>query len=222
VTTRRGTKPWPPEDRDEIPWPPPKLPGPAPKAAFYLPDRLWRLHWEEDPNSPPRYPSGRWRFDAPDGAYPVTYANISEHHVFVEVYGDVDEFQIIEEQAERKLSYAESSRPLALVDLGDAEVLRALRIDLRICTTVDYERTMAWSKQLREWLPDADGIRYLGRKGGREDNVCLFLDRCAADILWTPCGTLAENEKLVLEASDMFDLAFDFTVPGHWPEGAGW
>jgi hypothetical protein len=180
------------------------------------PEKLWRLHWEDDPNLPDRHSAGRWRFDAPDGSYPVTYANLSKQHVFVEVYGDIDDAQLIERQAERKISYATLRRPIQVIDLGDSETLRALKVDLRICTTVDYQRTMQWGQRLREWSPHAEGIRYLGRKGGREDNYCLFLDRCAGALDWTCCGTLVENEALVLEASDKFNMSFDFTIPGIW------
>jgi hypothetical protein len=91
------------------------------------PEKLWRLHWEDDPNVPDRHASGRWRFDAPNGSYPVTYANLSEQHVFVEVYGDIDDDQLIERQADRKLSYATLRRPIQVVDLGDSEILRSLR-----------------------------------------------------------------------------------------------
>lgn len=49
---------------------------------------MWRLHWEDDPRQPRRYPSGRYRFDAPRGEYPVTYGNRDQLATFREVYGD--------------------------------------------------------------------------------------------------------------------------------------
>jgi len=177
---------------------------------------IWRLHREADPNRPRRYPAGKWRFDAPTGSYPVTYANVSKHHVFVEVFGDVDDAQIIEGESGRKLSSASFRRSIQVLDLGDSAVLRALRLDLRISTTIDYARTMRWSELLHDSLDDAEAIRYLGRKGGREDNYCFFLDRCADALEWRCCGDLASNEALVLEAGDMFDLVFDFTIPTAW------
>jgi hypothetical protein len=219
VTVARGTKPWPPDDFDAIAWPPAALPGKRPKLRPDRPDVLWRLHWEEDPNDPPRYPTGKWRFDAPDGSYPVTYASTSELHVFVEVYGDIDDAQIIEDQAQRRISSATLNRPVDVIDLGDAATLRDLKLDGRVATTRDYTRTMLWSQRLRQWLPEAEGIRYLGRKGGRDENLCLFLDKCADALDWTPYGTLADNEDLVLRASDAFNLTFDFTIPGIWPAG---
>jgi hypothetical protein len=220
VTIARGTKPWPPDNPDAIPRPPVDLPGRAPALRPDRPDLVWRLHWEDNPNDPPRYPSGRWRFDAPDGSYPVTYANLSKLHIFVEVYGDTDDAQVIEDQADRQLSYATLNRDIDVIDLGDSATLRALNLDLRIATTCAYDRTMLWGQRLRTWLPDAEGIRYLGRKGGREENFCLFLDKCADALEWTCCGTLAENEHLVLRAGDAFNMTFDFTVPDVWPRGS--
>ena len=220
----RSSEPWPPADRDVIPDAPARLPGKPPRLRREQPDAIWRLHKEADPNRPRRYPRGRWRFDAPNGEYLVTYGNVSKHHAFAEVFGDVDGPQIIEGASGRRLSCATFKRPLQIVDLGDARVLRALRLDLRVSTTIDYARTMRWSERLHAWLPDADGIRYLGRKGGREDNYCLFLDRCADALEWTFHGDLAANEELVLEVGEMFELAFDFTVrkasdtpPPRWP-----
>lgn len=219
---QRGTKPWPPDNPDAIPWPPVGPPGPLPDLRNDQPGALWRLHREGDPNFPPRYACGRWRFDAPDGAYPVTYASLGKLHVFAEVYGDIDEAQIIENEAGRLVSVAKITRQIRVIDLGDASVLRALKLDLRISTTIDYPRTMLWSKRLRDWFPEADGIRYLGRKGGREDNFCLFLDRCADALEWTSLGTLADNEALVLQAGDVFNMTFDFTIPSKSASGGSW
>jgi hypothetical protein len=222
VPISRGVKPWPPDNPDVIPDAPADPPGRLPRLRSERPAELWRLHKEEDPNLPKSYPRGKWRFDSPTGRYPVTYANVSKHHVFAEVFGDVDDAQIIEDEADRKLSWVAFTRSIQVVDLGDAEVLRALKLDLRVSTTIDYPRTMRWSDRLHDWMRDAEGIRYLGRKGGREDNYCLFLDRCADALDWRRCGTLIENEELVLEASDMFDLVFDFTIPNSWSSGSRW
>ena len=57
------------EEGDLIPLPP------AQPAAIPLVEEVvavWRVHKEPDPRAPPRYPAGRYRFDAPAGEYPVT------------------------------------------------------------------------------------------------------------------------------------------------------
>lgn len=212
----RRVRPWPPDDPDDVPWPPDERPDRLPILRIDNTQPLWRLHWEDDPNDPPRYPTGRWRFDSPDGSYAVTYVNLSRDHVFVEVYGDVDEDQVIDSQADRQLSFVELKRPLQLVDLPDSGTMRDLKVDSRLSSTTDYERTMAWSAALHAWLPLADGVRYLGRKAGREDNFCLFLDRCGEALEWTPCGSLADNEGLVLRVGERFHMTFDFTLDS-WP-----
>ena len=52
---------------DRLPEPPERLP-----ASFELVEEelsAWRLHCEEDPLEARRYPTGRYRFDAPAGEY---------------------------------------------------------------------------------------------------------------------------------------------------------
>lgn len=201
--------------------PPDDLPGAPPKLRRDRPAELWRLHWEDDPSNPVPKDPGKWRFDAPKGEYPVTYANPGRHHVFVEVYGDTDTRREIQpDQADRKISVATVARDLRLVDLGDALTLSRLGVDGRICTALDYPNTQHWSKRIREWLPDADGIRYNGRKAGRKDNYCLYLDRCADALNWRLAGTVASEHKLVMQACQMFDIVprVYFSKPGDpWP-----
>jgi len=183
------------------------LKGPAPKLRVDRPAELWRLHWEEDPSHPKPKDPGRWRFDAPGGEYPVTYANCDRHHIFVEVYGDTEDHREIQpDQADRRISCGSLKRPLRLIDLGDAETLSRLRLDSRICSTTTYRRTQLWGQAIRGWMPLAEGIRYPGRKAGRKDNFCLFLDRCADAVEWEPVGTIASERDLVLNACIKFDI----------------
>ncbi|MEN3281506.1 MAG: hypothetical protein V7607_2646 [Solirubrobacteraceae bacterium] len=195
------------DERDAISWPPDDPPGGLPRLRVARPPRLWRLHWEPDPTQPVVHNPGRWRFDAPEGQYAVSYANVSEHYVFAEVYCDTDDIhEIGPDQAARRVSYVEVDRDLQVLDLGDASVLSALEIDLRICTTIDYARTRGWALNLRRWLPELDAICYPGRRSGRADNYCLFLDRCGDALQWTADGTLADNEELVLIACELLGL----------------
>jgi hypothetical protein len=206
---------------DQIPLPPKAVERP-PDLRLDRPAELWRLHWESDPSSPEPKDPGRWRFDAPHAEYPVTYANRERHHIFVEVYGDTDDHREIQpDQADRKISVASLNRPLRLIDLGDAETLAHLRLDSRVSTTIEYSRTQLWSRTLHDSLPYADAIRYPGRKAGREDNFCLFLDRCKDALVWNLVGTIATERALVLSACMKFDITARVYLEGPpteaWP-----
>jgi hypothetical protein len=195
------------DDVDQLAYPPDDLPGRPPGLRVERPQELWRLHWEEHPSRPKVRDPGRWRFDAPRGEYPVTYVSLDRYHTFVEVYGDTDDRRAIQpNQANRRISVGSLSRSLRVVDLGDAETLSRLRVDGHIYTTIDYARTQLWSKQIRRWRPKADGIRYPGRRSGRVDNLCLFLDRCADALTWTLVGTVESERELVMRACQMFDI----------------
>jgi hypothetical protein len=103
-------------DADRLPEPPEILPAlvePVQEAVS-----LWRLHWGDEPLSLRRYPTGRYRFDAPAGEYPVTYGNKDRLACFAEVYGDARFIPAAE--GERKLSFISALRPLWLIPLDDA------------------------------------------------------------------------------------------------------
>jgi hypothetical protein len=161
---------------------------------------LWRLHWEEDPLSPRRHPSGRYRFDAPEGEYSVTYGNRDRLGAFAEVYGDARRIDSI--QAGRRLSVIVSERSLRLVPLDDAPTQKRLGLDGRINFSKQYPVTRKWSLALHTWLSEADGIRYLSRHAGEQRNYCLFLDRCGVDLR-------AELRGVVLFTADKYSLVSD-------------
>jgi len=96
---------------DQLPEPPERLP-----AAFDLAEEqlsAWHLHREENPLEVRRYPTGRYRFDAPSGEYATLYCNTIRLAVFAEVYGDV---RVIEATEKRKrLSHTISEKDLYLV-----------------------------------------------------------------------------------------------------------
>ena len=190
------------EDDDLIPLPPAALPAAIPLVEEVI--AIWRVHQEPDPRTPPRYPTGRYRFDAPAGQYPVTYGNVDRLACFAEVYGD--RRQILADQATRSLSLLIARRPLRLVTLDEARVFLALELDARINTTRRYDRTQPWSLALHTWLPDADGIRFSGRKAGTLPNYCLFLDRCADDLDLYTQGQLRDLRAIVLAAADRYSL----------------
>lgn len=187
----------------------PEPPGRRPAGLPALPREavsLWRLHWEDDPLAPRRYPAGKYRFDAPAGEYPVTYGNRDRLACFAEVYGDLG--LIPEAQGTRRLSLLSALRPLALAPLDDPAFRRRLdpRLDGRIATAKQYPATQRWSLALHTWFPEADGIRYTSRHAERDHNYCLFLDRCGADLQVSLQGELRDLRQIVLFAADRYVL----------------
>lgn len=176
--------------REELPpWPPRTRPANA-TPEFVLREtnlRVWRLHGgKDDPLAIPQYPEGRYRFDSPDGAFRVTYASTSRKGCIADIYAD-DKIIGREEGDRRHFFRFRASRPLEVIALDAASLRSVLGLDLRICSTLSYERTQAWAKVLYAWYPEADGIRYLGRNSAPERNFCLFLDRFESTVS-------AENE----------------------------
>ncbi|HEX9734804.1 MAG TPA: RES domain-containing protein [Thermoanaerobaculia bacterium] len=193
------------EDRLSIPPPPERPPGRLPPLAAQQPIVSWRIHAEANPLEARQYPTGKFRFDAPTGQYPVTYVNLDRHACYAEVFGDV--LEIPPWSGRRLLSQVRSNRPLQLIALDRAEVLKAFGLDLNICSSLDYARTRAWSRAWHEWYPQADGIRYLGRHAVQQRNVCLYLDRCGGDLEAGLEGHLQDLRRDGLVAAHKYNLA---------------
>jgi hypothetical protein len=168
------------------------------------PDEMWRLHWERDPRTPRAWSAGKYRFDAPHGEYLVTYTNSARGGTIAEVYGDLG--RIKSEEAARQLSLITATRPLQLVALDDSRNQKRLRLDGRIGDTKQYRTTQRWSAYLHH-RDDVDGIRYRSRHDGDTFNICLFLDRCAHDLIVHPEGTLQALRPTVLELADRYDIS---------------
>ena len=115
---------------DVLPEPPPG--APASIALVREAVSAWRLHWEADPLFPPVRPTGRYRFDAPAGEFPVLYANRDRLACFAEVYGDTGTIEAA--QGSRHLSLISALRPLRVVALDDAVTRRRCGLDGRIGT----------------------------------------------------------------------------------------
>jgi hypothetical protein len=192
---------------DVIPLPPTSLPTSISLVEEVI--AIWRVHSEPDPRSPPCYPTGRYRFDAPNGEYSVTYGNADSYGSFAEVYGD--RHQILANQATRHLSLLIARRPLRLVTLDEAETFHRLGLDNRINDTKRYKRTQQWSLALHTWLPEADGIRFSGRNAGKDLNYCLFLDRCAGDLDLHLQGELQDLRAIVLAAAKKYGLRVEIS-----------
>lgn len=188
-----------------VPRPPTRRPDDAPDPVDDELGEVWRLHWEPDPRRLDPPSPGRARFDAPAGEYAVAYANADPYGCFAEVYGD--QRSIAPNQAGRRLSVIRAERPLKVIALDEGKTLSGLKLDLGISASVDYERTMLWSKSLHDWYRDADGIRYLGRRATKKLNYCLFLDRCAKSLSLETKGTLRDLREHVLCAADAYSLA---------------
>jgi len=188
---------------DRLPEPPAKLP-----ASFELAEEkisAWRLHREEDPLEARRYPTGRYRFDAPSGEYASLYSNADRLAVFAEVYGDV---RVIEAgEKERRLSRLSFSQEnLLLVPLDDPSVQKRLGLDGRIGMSKQYPSTQRWALHLFRWFPAAHGIRYLSRHAGENRNYCLFLERCTGKLRVEEHGKISALRDVVLLAADTYHL----------------
>lgn len=195
---------------DRLPDPPEWLP-----ALFELAEEeisAWRLHREEDPLKARRYPTGRYRFDAPSGKYATLYCNADRLAVFAEVYGDVRVIEAGEKQ--RRLSYIFSQGDLRLVPLDDPGVQKRLGLDGRIGMSRQYPITQAWALALHRWLPEADGIRYLSRHAGESRNYCLFPERCAEKLQVEEYGKISTLRDVVLLAADRYHLEVHWDVSG--------
>lgn len=187
---------------DQLPEPPERLP-----AAFDLVEEqlsAWRLHREEDPLEVRRYPTGRYRFDAPSGEYAALYCNADRLAVFAEVYGDVLVIEASEKP--RRLSRIFSQVDLLLVPLDDPSVQKRLGLDGRIGMSKQYPVTQCWALSLYRRFPDADGIRYLSRHAGENRNYCLFPERCAGKLQLEELGEIFTLRETVLLAADRYHL----------------
>lgn len=187
---------------DRLPEPPERLPAPFELTEGEI--SAWRLHWEEDPLEARRYPTGRYRFDAPSGEYATLYCNADRLAVFAEVYGDV---RVIESsEKERRLSRVFSRESLLLVPLDDPSVQKRLGLDGRIGMSKQYPVTQRWALSLLRWFPEADGVRYLSRHAGENRNYCLFLERCAGRLRAEEQGEILALRETVLLAADRYHL----------------
>ncbi len=187
---------------DQLPEPPERLPAPFELAEEVL--SAWRLHWEQDPLETRRYPTGRYRFDAPSGEYAALYCNVDRLAAFAEVYGDVRLLE--EDQRKRRFSHIYSEERLRLVPLDDPGVQKRLDLDGRIGMSKQYPVTQRWSLALHRWFPEADGIRYLSRHAGENRNYCLFPERCAERLRVVEHGEISALREIVLLAADRYHL----------------
>lgn len=187
---------------DRLPEPPERLPVPFELVEEEI--STWRLHWELDPLEARRYPTGRYRFDAPSGEYAALYCNADRLAVFAEVYGDARVMEA--SQRKRRLSRIVSRESLRLVPLEDPSVQKRLGLDERIGMSRQYPTTRAWALALHRWFPEAEGIRYLSRHAGENRNYCLFPERCAGKLRVEEHGEISTLRKVVLLAADKYRL----------------
>lgn len=195
---------------DRLPEPPERLPVPFALAEEEI--SAWRLHWEEDPLEARRYPTGRYRFDAPSGEYATLYCNADRLAVFAEVYGDVRVMEA--SQRKRRLSRVISRESLCLVPLDDPGVQKRLGLDGRIGMSKQYPVIQHWALSLFRWYPEADGIRYLSRHAGENRNYCLFPERCAEKLQVEEYGKISTLRDVVLLAADRYHLEVHWDASG--------
>lgn len=192
-----------------LPLPPTQLPG-----IIFLEwqQNLWRIQ-----NSPEltitTYPGALYRFDAPQGQYPIVYTCASQIGTFAEVYRERAR-RLGEHEGGRYLVQFICRAPLWLLDLHDVRLLSQLGLDERISVGDDYATCQAWALALYQRFPELCGIRYRARKaGGSVSNVALFGDRCADRLQIDPHDPprqLADLRNVVLRAADYYNLVVKF------------
>jgi hypothetical protein len=188
-----------------IPSPPGEPPSDPPSFTEAVLGDTWRLHDEDDPTVERRFPIGKYRFDAPTGAYGVTYVGHDKLAIYNEVYGD--EQVIPKRAADRRRSRIWSTRPLTLLALADASVLAAFGLDQRVCTEKPYDTTQQWSQAWHEWYEDLDGLQFVARKSSPHLTTCLYLDRCSAALHFEVEGTIAALRSDGLRAARTYRLS---------------
>jgi hypothetical protein len=190
---------------------PPPLPSPPAALPAIVPSPwttdLWRIQNGTEIVAR-MYPAPRYRFDAPNGEYPVLYACASQIGTFAEVYGDRAR-RIGENEGGHYLIRIVPTIPLALIDLCNVQLLASLGLDERISVGDDYAICQAWARAFWQRFPEIAGIRYRARKAGAtEANVALFLDRCLENIAVPAedAQMLRDLEAIVLTAADVYNL----------------
>lgn len=138
-------------DEDTLPLPPERKPREPPDLEEDIVS-AWRLHRGSDALEVRFYERGRYRFDAPTGQYPTTYANADRLGAFAEVYGDIGRIKPAE-GTDRFLVRISSPEPMKFVALDRGETLKALGLDARICVSRRYGITREWSSALHRWHP---------------------------------------------------------------------
>jgi hypothetical protein len=193
---------------------PPEPRGELPAFEFHeWINPVYRIQ-DGDRISSRRYPTPRYRFDAPGGEYAVLYAKDTEVATFNESYAEKRR-RIPSADAERHLVRNTPKRPLPLVDLKDDRTLSTLDLDARISVGDDYEVCRQWALAFHAEWPEVCGIAYAARWGGvRTTNVALFVERCGENLTLDSLGRLGDPvlEESVLEAADRYRLRVAFLV----------
>ena len=165
----------------------------------------FRLDRRPDPLRVTAPVPGRFRFDAPDGAYPVSYVSTGEIACFAEVFGDRK--LIDDRDGERRLWRLRASRRLRLLPLDDGATLMQLGLDARICVVRPYELPQAWSAAIHAWYPRLDGLRYVSRHEPAARNICLFLDRCRGALDVEDLGRIGDDLDRLERVVDHYPIA---------------
>lgn len=197
----------PPPEEGPVPFPP-ELRPPVAEPSLVLTTTgvdVWRLHRGGDPLKLRRYPTGRFRFDAPAGEFSVTYGNTLRLGCLAEVYGDAGIIEATEAR-ERSLYRIRSSEPIKVLTLEDGGTQRAFHLDSRICDTKRYEVTRSWALAFYRWYPEIQGVRYIARHASPGLNFCLFLDRCAPALTAQNLGLLGSLRRTVQAAAGKYHL----------------
>lgn len=141
--------------------------------------------------------SGEGRFDGPAQGYGILYVGEDEYVPFIESFGRVHGRQIVEERIlkQRYLARFESDRPLQLVDLTGAGLVK-IGADARL-TSGSYEMARRWAKAIFDHPQGVDGIKYFSRLDNTRACLGLF-DRVSSNLQETNLGALLGNHATLL------------------------
>lgn len=124
---------------------------------------------------------------------------------FAEVFGDTRYIDVPD--GKRRLFAIRSTRPLHLLDFTDGSCLMAFGLDARVCVMKPYRRPQLWSRAFYGWYPRLDGLRYVPRHATGKTNYCLYLERCARDLVADDHGPIEDDLDLLERVVDAYPLA---------------
>ena len=133
------------------------------------------------------------RFDSPDGSYTYMYCASTPSAAVAETLlryvpgSGVETPTIVHEKniVGSGLVRIETCRPLQLIDLTGQGFHKIGQTDdwLTSCEADQYPQTRHWANALREWVPEAHGLKWRARHDNNEFAFVLFGDRLTADTL---------------------------------------
>ena len=147
--------------------------------------------------------SGRGRFDNPQAEYGILYVALEIEGAFIECFGRTHGAIAVSQAALRKrnLFTIESDRPLMLVDLWGASLVK-IGADARLASG-SYLAARHWASAIWSHPQRVDGICYRSR---HDDTrlCCAIFDRAAESLREQNLGTLLDNPQPLAKTLDCY------------------